>query len=377
MRSNLFLAAIPSVLALAASVSAQAVVVPSAAATTRPTNSPFYTANVFYSTTSVTTAPASRTQTIVDTSDIAPPAAVWNSLQVRRPVGLGNANPALVATATIVMSMSTSAASASTTTFASNHGAAPTTVFQAQLNLAAETNPPAWPAPWQAPVPFATPFVYVGIPGGSLVIDIHQDQGASPSGTPWYVEYTSPIAGGRIANGVIPSSCRFSVGGYNSGLGWTTGGLQGNGGIWYVSYQGGQMPPNQVGVGVLGVSGVGGSWGGRPLPIDLGVLGAPGCQWNISWELSVPLQSTTTGARWPNLTIPNDPGLRGASFYEQGLFIDPPANALGLVVSQSSRWQIAPLVSGGPGAFVYATGSNHQSATGTREAGGLPTLQLQ
>jgi hypothetical protein len=308
----------------------------------------------------------------VDVADIAVAAAVWNFLEVRRPVGFNTANPALTTTATIVLSVSPSPWTAATTTFAGNHGPSTTTVFQGRVNLPAAANPPNWPAPWQPPIPFTTSFPYVRVPGGSLVIDIHQDQSPAPGVAPWYVEYSSAPLGNRIANGPVQSNCRFSVGGYNSGLGWTTAGLQGAGGIWYVSYQGGQMPGNQIGIGVIGFQGVGGSWGGVPLPVDLGPLGAPGCAWNISWALSAPLMPTSVGARWPDQTIPNDPALRGTSFYDQALFLDAAANALGLVMSQSSRWLIAP----GVGAFVQATGANAGSPNGTL-ATATPTFQLR
>jgi hypothetical protein len=364
-------------LCLTTTLAAQLTVIPSAAATTRPTNSPFYIGTAFYSTTSTTIAPASRSQTIVDCADIALPATLWNSLAVRRPVGLGNANNALTAQATIMMSVSTSPWTASTTTFATNHGGSPVTVLSAQISLPPATNPPAWPAPWQTPFPFSAPFPYAGVAGGSLVIDIHQDQtGLVVAGGQWYLEYTTPDVGGRSNNGgSAQSTCKFSGGTYNSGLGYTTGGLSGNGGTWYVQYSG--LQANLIGVGAIGIVGEGGSWNGIPLPIDLTPMGAPGCRWSTSMEVIVALSTgTTTSARWPNQTIPNDPSLRGAAFYDHSIWIDPPANALGLVAGWSSKWSIGTGI-GAPGAFVVATGNNHMAATGSRTAGGMPTMQLQ
>ena len=165
-----------SALCLATTLTAQSTVIPAAVATTRPTNSPYYIGTVFYSTTSATVAPASRSQSIVDCADIAAPAALWNSLAVRRPIGLANANAAFTANATITMSVSTSPWSASTTSFATNHGPSPRTVLSGQISLPSATNQATWPAPWQTPFPFSAPFPYVSVTGGALVIDILQNQ---------------------------------------------------------------------------------------------------------------------------------------------------------------------------------------------------------
>jgi hypothetical protein len=373
----MFMRTLLSAVCLATTAAAQLTVIPSAVATTRPTLSPFYIGNVFYSTTSTTTAPASRSQMIVATSDIAIPATLWNSLEVRRPIGLGNANVAFTANATIMMSVSSSPWTASTGTFATNHGPSPTTVLSGQISLPAATNGPTWPAPWQTPFPFSAPFPYAGVPGGSLVIDVHQDQtGLVVGGTQWYVEYTTPDIGGRYNNGgSAQSNCKFSSGTYNSGLGYTTGGLAGNGGAWYVSYSG--LLANAPGIAALGFNGEGGNWNGIPLPIDLSPMGAPGCRWSVSMEVIVGLTASATGsAQWPTQTIPNDPALRGASFYDHSLWIDPLANSLGLVAGWSSRWGIGTQI-GAPGAFVVATGNNHTAPSGTRTAGGMPSLRLQ
>jgi hypothetical protein len=348
-------------------------VIPSAARTTRPTLSPFYSSNVFYSTTSTTTAPASRSQTIVDTADIGTTPKIWKSIAFRRPVGLGNANPAITTTATVVMSVSTSPWTASTTTFATNHGATTSTVISGSVNLPAATNPPAWPAPWTTAWPFSAPFVFTPVAGGSLVIDITQVQ-VSPGQTSWYVEYTTPNLGGRFENGGANSLCKFSNGSYNNGLGYTTGGLNNNGGTWYVNYSG--LLPNAPGLVTLSVYGLDNKGPYPFLPLDLTSLGAPNCRWNVGFEvfpLGLLTASATGSARWPNITIPA--GLGGKAFYDHSIWFDAAANNLGLVTGWSSKWSIGDGV-GAPAAFVYAIGNSHTNATGTRQPGGCPTLQL-
>lgn len=358
-------------LGVLSAVASSQVVVPSSVATTRPTLSPFYTSNVFYSTTSTTTAPASRSQTIVECADVGG-AQTWNSISMRRPVGLGNSNPAITTTATLVMSVSGNAPGASTTTFATNHGATTQTVISGSISLPAATNPATWPAPWVPAFPFSAPYVYVPATGGSLVIDLTQVQAAGA--TSWYVEYTTPDNGGRAGNGSAPSTCRFSNNGYNSGLSYTTAGLNPAGGTWYASYNG--LLPNAVGVVAISAFGVDnkGTW---PLPLDLTGVGAPGCFFNVGLEIGFVAAMTASAsgsARTPNVTIPA--GLGGNAFYDQTLWIDPAANALGLVTGWSSKWLIGT-GAGAPAAFVYATGNSHMNATGVRVLGASPTWQLQ
>jgi hypothetical protein len=358
-------------LCLTATAAAQSVVIPSAAATVRPTRSPFYLSNVFYSTSSTTIPHDSRTQSIVDVADVGVPAALWNSLAVRRPVGLGNANPAMSTTGVIMMSVSPNAWTAATSTFASNHGAAPVTVFNGTINLPAATNPPAWPAPWETPIPFSAPFPFTSAMGLSLVIDIAQTGNSAT--TPWYVEATSPNNGGRAgSNPSAQSTCRFSNNNYNNSLGHVSQILVG--GTWYVNY--GSILPNAIGVAAIGAQGVGGSWNGIPLPFDMSGVGAPGCSWNISMDYIVGIAASASGsAPWPVQQVPNDPSLAGAFFFDQAIFVDSAANALGLVASWSSKWEIGTGI-GAPGALVAATGSAAANPAGFLTRGQLPTLQL-
>ncbi len=371
MRSSLFLLPL---CALAGVVAAQSTTttIPSAADTTRPTLSPFWTSNVFYSTTSTTTAPASRSQTIIDCSDIALPGGIWRSITTRRPIGLGNANPAITTNATLVMSIATANSAASTTTFATNHGANMRTMISGNINLPAAANQATWPSPWLTSFPFSAPFVFQNLTGGSLVIDLTQVQATGQ--TSWYVEYSTPDLGGRGNNGNPPSTCKFSSNTYNSGLGYTTGGLNPNGGNWYVNYSG--LLPNAVGVVALSAYGMDnkGPW---PLPIDLTGLGAPGCNWYVGLEIGFlgALTANASGsATMPNITIPA--GLGGTAFYDHTLWLDPAANAAGLVVGWSSKWSIGTGL-GSPSAFIYATGNSHTNAAGTRVSGACPTWQLQ
>ena len=346
--------AFASLLCFAGVLTAQQVTLPSAVATTRPTSSPFYASFVFYGSSSQ--AADSRAQLIYDVNDIPVPVATWSSLSVRRPVGLGNANPALNGTATITMSVSPLSYTSVTNTFANNHGPT-TTVLSGPISLPAESNPGVWPAQWHT-LPFGTPFTYIGATGASLVIDIQQ---SSPGLTaPWYLEAWTPDTGSRTNNGPTQPNCRFSTGTYNNAIGHRNPTV---GGSWYVQYH--NVVPNSIGFAAIGVQGVGGTWNGIPLPIDLTPLGAPNCEWRVSADFTIPLSSNSSGrADWPQITIPNDPWFRNVVFYDHGALLDPTANALGLVVTWSSAWRIGTN-EGQPGAVVSATGNSANNPTGS------------
>ena len=80
------------------------------------------------------------------------------------------------------------------------------------------------------------------------------------------------------------------------------------------------------------------SWGGIPLPFDLGLLGAPGNFLRCSGEAILTL---TAAGRGPGkgkaeVRIPSIPlSARGSTLYSQWLILDQGANALGLVVSNA------------------------------------------
>lgn len=354
----------------AAALTSQSVILPSAVANTRPTSRTYYTGNVFYATTSTTTARDSRAQMIYDVADVSTPAAQWTGLSIRRPTGLSSANSASTTTATISMSVSPLAYASTTTNFAANHGVT-TTVLSGPISLPGSVNPPTWPAPWEAPYPFAVPFTYTNTAGQSLVVDLAQSGNTATS--PWYVEAWYPDTGGRDSNVAAQSSCRFSNGNYNNSLSYRLPVL---GGAWYVNYN--NLLPNAIGFAAIGGSGVGGTWLGFPLPIDLSSFGAAGCSWNVSMDITIPLTASATGsAGWPTnlVTIPNGPRLIGRSFYDHAAFVDPAANAFGIVTTWSSKWTIGSN-RGQPGAFVYAVGNAAGNATGSRTNEAVVSLLL-
>ena len=364
---NLAIRSIP-ILLLGATAVAQSVVVPSAAATTKP-NPLAYNYQTFYSTSSTTTPHDARSQLIYDVNDISLAAGVFKSLQVRRPVGLGNANPAFTATLVIQMSVSPNVPDAASTTFASNHGT-PMTVYSGPMSLPAVNNPPTWPAAWETAFVFTVPFPYAKPMGKSLVIDITQT--GNTATTPWYLEATQPDLGSRVTNGTSPVwTCKFSNGNVNNSIGHRNPYV---GGTWSLTYY--NLLPNVVGFAAIGAQGVGGTWGSLTLPVDLTPFGAPTCTWNVSADFVQPMTANATGsASWPNVSVPNTPALAGQAFFDHSLWIDPPANAWGVVTAWSSKWIVGTNI-GAPGATVYANGTQASGPTGSFSRQTVPTLQL-
>ena len=133
--------------ALAASAAAQSTfVVPSAAATSRPSvGSPWMNA-VFYSTASTTIPHDSRSQSIYDSMDVGRATAMLSAIQFRRPSGLPNRNPAMTTQLTIDISTSPLPDTAAGPTFDANHGANRTKVFAGRISLPQESDPGSWPA---------------------------------------------------------------------------------------------------------------------------------------------------------------------------------------------------------------------------------------
>lgn len=71
-----------------------------------------------------------------------------------------------------------------------------------------------------------------------------------------------------------------------------------------------------------------------PLPIDLAVLGAPGCPARVADDVTGFVLGTFNEATW-NLSVPNSVVFVGVPFYAQGLVFDPGMNAFGFTTSDA------------------------------------------
>lgn len=303
-----------------------------------------------------------RQQVLWNTSDIAIPAAVLQSMELRASPSLRTGNPVATLTMSLALSVGPNSAETASSTFAANLGSVVVTAFNGPLNLPAQTTGPS-PMPWSVMIPFTAPFPYIPVQGQSLVADFDATSYVTAGTDSWVFDAATTVTitpGQRVSNGNAQSNCRFSTGNYNNSL---SSRPPIRGAIWYVSY--GNVPANAPVIGVLGGQGIGGTYGGQLLPFNLGPLGAPNCTWNVDVLVTVPFVTNASGqARWPDIPVPNDPGVVGAQFFDQGLVFDPPANAFGLVPTWSSRWTVGDATHP-EGARVYQYQNTNNSPTGT------------
>ncbi len=95
---------------------------------------------------------------------------------------------------------------------------------------------------------------------------------------------------------------------------------------------------NLFGLLMVGVSDT--TWNGSPLPIDLGLVGIPGCWLCVAADLQFSL-STNFGSATLPLSIPNQAAFLGASFYLQHFALDPTAtNGAQVVTTNGARMRI-------------------------------------
>jgi hypothetical protein len=71
-------------------------------------------------------------------------------------------------------------------------------------------------------------------------------------------------------------------------------------------------------------------------PTPLASFGMPGCDRHVSVDGAVLLLGQDQQAKY-RLPIPDSPALVGVRFYNQAVVVDPPANALGAVMSDAAE----------------------------------------
>ncbi len=295
-----------------------------------------------------------------DTNDITVGGALVTELAWHRNNYWGNSLPAGSLTCVVTLATSPNSPAAMSSTYASNLVNVVTQVFNGTVNFPA-TPKGTGPAPYDQKMVLTTPYPYAKGTNQSLIVDIVTTAVTGYINSTYTMAASAPDAGTRSENGGPQSACKFSSGSYNSGLSYTLGGLNNNGGTWYVQYN--SLLANAPGVAVLSLFGVDnpGPW---PLPINLGGLGAPSCNWNVGFDLpafNFPIAANASGsARLPNVTIPA--GLGGLNFYDHTLFLDQAAPG-GIVVGWASKWHIGTLK--GPSAnMLYRTQDTGGNATG-------------
>jgi Galactose oxidase, central domain len=96
----------------------------------------------------------------------------------------------------------------------------------------------------------------------------------------------------------------------------------------------GNMPTPEGALLLIGTSNTTSAFG--PLPIDLALLGAPGCLGRVSVDALQLFALGSAGAVGFGVAIPNDPFFVGLPIYTQALVFETGINALGIVVSDAA-----------------------------------------
>ena len=73
-----------------------------------------------------------------------------------------------------------------------------------------------------------------------------------------------------------------------------------------------------------------------PLPIDLEIIGYPGCNLLVAPDTTVLLAVTAHEASW-TLVVPHENALSGVEFFCQAFAFDPGANLAGLIATNAGR----------------------------------------
>ena len=103
-----------------------------------------------------------------------------------------------------------------------------------------------------------------------------------------------------------------------------------------VNYTLTNAPTNALCLAMFGFDTV--TWNGLPLPVNLSIVGAPGCLLRINpviYEAGV--TSVFTGAKTTPVTFGTSPSLIGMQLYTQYAVYDPPANAFDWTVTNAIR----------------------------------------
>jgi hypothetical protein len=101
----------------------------------------------------------------------------------------------------------------------------------------------------------------------------------------------------------------------------------------------GNLPAPYIAIAVLGVSNT--SYASIPLPVDLAILGAPGCNARVSLDVTLGLAGAG-GQASTVFPIANNPAFLGFTFYTQALVIDAGLNPLGLSTSDAAVAVVGP-----------------------------------
>lgn len=272
-----------------------------------------------------------RTQQILRGSAVTSGSAVINQLAYRRDAGTnGQTLFQGVNYSNVDLRIGTTTVTPETmsTSFAANVTSSPTQVLSGSYSL--PTLPPiaSGPAPFAVTFTLQRPAIFAQA-NGHLLIDLTLPGTATKA--PYFLdaEWASGSGVGRVnPYGVggkfsYPETYRMSA---------DPSTLKPGGGL---DIRCSSFANQYTGTLVLGASGS--SWGGIPLPLDLGLIGAPGNQLYVSMDVQVPFSTFNSSRNYiSQLKSPIPAGASpGLTFYAQAYYLDAAANSAGLVATEA------------------------------------------
>ncbi len=205
-------------------------------------------------------------------------------------------------TATVKVGDAATAATGISATFANNFkvGGSSTTVFRGTIHFPAQVVYPYAPSPFDAPVPFTTPFAHSGV--DPLVWEV-------------WITATTPITpmihhefgpnwnhlAGRIGAGCSAGGASFDTDGFTTALSTVSRFVNG---------------PVSTPVALM-VGSTNPTWHGLPLPVNLGFIGAPSCHLHVDALAFVATMSSPSGGATLSIPLAMSPGISGQRFRTQ------------------------------------------------------------
>lgn len=271
--------------------------------------------------------PGFRTQILISGPAVGANGAVLTGLRFRADRTSTPLAATVVPNVTVTVSHTSNFVGNMNGQFALNVTGPVTTVFQGAVTLPAHADGFAGPLPWDIAIPFAQPFAFTTAQG-NLLVDIVGNNPAN--GIPVYWLDAVQAGGSATPYGRAGDNPSFD----SLNLVVSTGNsleprlLSPGHVIDYTSTLSFTSPPGVLALGLVGL----------PVPIDLGLLGAPTHSLYMAPLVLATHSWTQSFIGWystTSLAVPNNPLLIGERIFAQSALFDPAANALGLLTSHA------------------------------------------
>lgn len=247
--------------------------------------------------------------------------------------------------------------------FAANRGVDETVVMARQIvQLAAAGGSATAPNPFDVSLTLDQPFTFDPSNSGALVLEFivsGQAPGAFPLDTTFVCDsptrnFGPPACGpaGRAVLGADSVTTQVTWGGS-------------------VTLRIFDADPSTLAIFALGFQ-ESGPWSGLTLPVDLAVIGAPGCALTIAPVFSIAIAADVFGDAFFTFFLPSQLEIVGQEIKYQGIAVAPSANPLGVVTSRGFATEVCGWEAT---ARVFSGGTS--ATSGLREIGVAPVVRLR